>query len=188
LSVGTQPRTHGQLAPIVPSVLNILMKKSIKLDLTPEEKKTLKLKKVAIKNLVHYAPDELVQILEADEERAAEVQALIEFQNIPSLGYNFARELIDQGYYNLEQLRGKDPVELFDAYEKHCNAWADPCVEDSYRLLVHFIEYRDESKRWWNFTIERKEYRLTNGFSVDRPEKAWYELPQYKKSLLKNIL
>jgi hypothetical protein len=158
------------------------MKKLIQLDLTPEEKKILKLKKAAIKNLVNYAPDELARLLAADEERAAEIRALIEFQSIPSLGYNFARELIDQGYYTLEQLRGKDAVALFDAYEKHCNAWADPCVEDSYRLLVHFIEHRDESKRWWDFTRDRKEYRLVNGFSADRPKKAWFELPQYKKS------
>jgi hypothetical protein len=91
-------------------------------------------------------------------------------------------ELIDQGYYSLEQLRGKGAVELFDVYEKHCGAWADPCVEDSYRLLTHFIENRDESKRWWNFTAERKAYRLKNGFSVDRPVRAWHELEKYKKN------
>ncbi|NEU07002.1 Pathogenicity locus [Flavihumibacter sp. R14] len=158
------------------------MKKTIQLDLTPAEKKTLKLKKVAIKDLVNYAPDELVQLVGAGGVRKKEIRALMEFQSIPSLGYNFARELIEQGYYSLEQLRGKDAVALFDAYEKHCNAWADPCVEDSYRLLVHFIEHRDESKRWWHFTRERKDYRLVHGFAADRPKKAWHELTQYKKS------
>lgn len=158
------------------------MKKTIQLDLTADEKKTLKLKKVAIKNLRNYAPDELAELLGADEKRKSEIQALMEFQSIPSLGYNFASELIDQGYYSFEQLRGKDAVALFDAYEKHCKAWADPCVEDSYRLLVHFIEHRDESKRWWDFSKERKAYRLANGFPADRPKKPWYELPQYKKT------
>jgi hypothetical protein len=48
-----------------------------------------------------------------------ELNALAEFQSIPSLGINFAEELISQGYYTLEQLKGKSAVNLFDAFEKH---------------------------------------------------------------------
>jgi len=81
---------------------------------------------------------------------------LAEFQSISSLGVGLTKEVISQGYYSLAQLKGKSAVELFDAFEKHSGCWADPCVEDSYRLLVHFIEHRDESKRWWNFTAARK--------------------------------
>jgi hypothetical protein len=97
------------------------------------------------------------------------------------LGINFAEELISQGYYSLEQLKGKSAVELFDGFERHCGAWADPCVEDSYRLLVHYIETRDDTKRWWNFTAERKAYREKFGFPADRQVKAWYELAGYQK-------
>ena len=155
------------------------MKTSIQLNLTPKEKQALKLKKVALKHLISYAPDEVAGLLNADENRAREIYALMEFQSIPSLGYNFATELISQGYYSLEQLRGRDAVALFEAYEQHCGAWADPCVEDSYRLLVHYIEHPDTSKRWWHFTAERKAYREKNGFKAERPQKAWYELPKY---------
>jgi len=158
------------------------MKKSIRLDLTPEEKSRLRHQKVLVKDLGNYSADEIVVMLKADEKRAKEIQALIEFQSIPSLGYGFATELISQGYYNLEQLKGKDPVALFEAYEKHCGAWADPCVEDSYRLLAHFIEHADTSKRWWDFTAERKTYRAKFGFKPDRPAMAWHELPKYKKA------
>jgi hypothetical protein len=55
-------------------------------------------------------------------------------------------------------------------------------VEDSYRLLVHYIEHRDESKRWWNFTGERKTYREQFGFPADRPTTAWYETDKYPKA------
>jgi hypothetical protein len=157
------------------------MKKSIELDLTGDEKQLLKQKKVPFKTLIDYAPDEIVSLLNANETRAREIHALIEFQSIPSLGHGFARELMSQGYYSLEQLRGKDAVTLFEAYEKHCGAWADPCVEDSYRLLVHYIEHRDDSKRWWSFTAERKAYRAKHGFKSDRPKTAWHELERYKR-------
>ena len=157
------------------------MKKTINYRLTETEKQCLKAKKISQKILPGYAPDEIAALLDASPERAKELQALAEFQSIPSLGINFAEELINQGYYSLAELKGKSAVELFDSFERHCGAWADPCVEDSYRLLVHYIETRDEIKRWWDFTAERKAYRKTFGFSANRPVKPWYQLPQYQK-------
>lgn len=156
-------------------------KKSINFKLTPEEKEVLRQKKITQKQLHDYAPDEIAAMLHANALRTKELNALAEFQSVPSLGINFAEELIAQGYYSLEQLRGKDAVELFDAFEKHCGTWADPCVEDSYRLLTHYIEHRDESKRWWDFTKERKAYRAKHGFPADRPTRAWHEGDGYPK-------
>lgn len=157
------------------------MKKTINYRLTMPEKQMLKAKKVSQKLLRDYAPDEIAALINASAQRAKELKALAEFQSIPSLGINFAEELIGQGYYSLDQLKGKSAVALYDAFERHCGAWADPCVEDSYRLLVHYIENRDEAKRWWDFTAERKAYRKEFGFPADRPAKPWYQLPQYQK-------
>jgi len=157
------------------------MKKTINYRLTVAEKQVLKTKKVSQKQLQEYAPDEIASLLGASTLRAKELNALAEFQSIPSLGINFAEELISQGYYMLEQLKGKSAVELFDAFEQHSGAWADPCVEDSYRLLVHYIDNRDETKRWWDFTADRKAYREQYGFPADRPQKPWYESGRYPK-------
>jgi hypothetical protein len=151
-------------------------------ELSREEKLLLKQQGVNQKMLREYAPDEIAAMLNASPERTRELAALAEFQNIPSLGIGFAKELIAQGYYSLEQLKGKGPVELFDAYEKHCGCWADPCVEDSYRLLVHYIEHKDKGKCWWDFTKERKAYRAEFGFLPDRPVTAWYETEKYPKA------
>ena len=157
------------------------MKKTINYRLTTAEKQLLKAKKLSQKMLRDYAPDEIATLLEASPLRTKELNALAEFQSIPSLGINFAEELISQGYYSLEQLKGKPAVELFDAFEQYCGTWADPCVEDSYRLLVHYIETRDDSKRWWHFSAERKSYREQYGFPANRPQKPWYQSGQYPK-------
>lgn len=157
------------------------MKKNIDYALNADEKETLKQKKISQNQLREYAPDEIAAVLGASPQRAKELQALAEFQRIPSLGIGFAKELMAQGYYSLEQLRGKTAVELFDAFEKHSGCWADPCVEDSYRLLAHYLEHRDDSKRWWNFTAERKAYRARHGFPADRPTRPWYETGQFPK-------
>lgn len=158
------------------------MKKKIDLELTMAEKQELRQKKVSQKALQDLAGDEIAKLLNASAERTRELLALAEFQKIPSLGIGFAKELIDQGYYTLEQLQGKSPADLLDSYEKHCGCWADPCVEDSYRLLVHYIEFRDDSKRWWDFTQERKASRAKFGYPADRPEVAWYETDKYPKA------
>jgi len=157
------------------------MKKKIDFELTADEKRVLKEKKVSVKMLQCNSLDEVAQLLKASPQRTKEIQALADFQGIPSLGIGFAKELIGQGYYGLNELHGKTAVELFDAYEKHCGCRADPCVEDSYRLLVHFIEHRDVTKRWWDFTKERKAYRERYGFPADRPALAWYETGQFPK-------
>lgn len=157
------------------------MKKSVNLLLSDDEKVKLRERKIKISELIRFAPDEIASILNASPQRAKEINALIEFQSIPSLGINFATELIGQGYYSLKQLAGKDAVDLFDAFEKHVGAWADPCVEDSYRLLVHYIKHGETGKKWWDFTAERKAYRAEHGFPADRPARAWYELAEYKK-------
>jgi len=139
------------------------MKKTIDYRLSIGEKQTLKSKKVTLKMLQDYAPDEIAELLSASPERSRELSALAEFQSIPSLGINFAEELISQGYYSLDQLKGKNAVELFSAFERYCGTRPDPCVEDCYRLLVHYIENRDDTKRWWHFTDERKAYREERG-------------------------
>ena len=157
------------------------MKKKIDYDLSDAEKQVLKQRKVTLKVLQDYAPDEIAAMLGASALRARELAALAEFQSIPSLGIGFAKELIAQGYYSLDQLKGKTAAELFDGFEKHCGCWADPCVEDSYRLLVHYIEHKDDSKRWWNFTPERKAYRAEHGFPADRPKTAWYQTGAFPK-------
>ena len=95
------------------------MKKSINFELTAAEKQLLKERKVSLKALQNYAPDEIAAMVKASADRTRELAALAEFQGIPSLGVGFAKELIDQGYYSLEQIKGKSAVELFDAYEKH---------------------------------------------------------------------
>ncbi|NHA03739.1 Pathogenicity locus [Mucilaginibacter sp. HC2] len=163
------------------------MKKKINYRLTLAEKQILKAKKVSQKLLQDYAPDEIATLLEASVQRARELNALAEFQSIPLLGINFAEELISQGYYKLEQLKGRSAVELFNAFEQHCGTWADPCVEDSYRLLIHYIENRDDSKRWWDFTAERKAYREKYGFPANRPQKPWYQSGKYSQMNNKQI-
>jgi AraC-like DNA-binding protein len=109
-----------------------------------------------------------------------ELFALSEFQSLPSIGIRFAHDLIGMGYYSLHDLKRKDGAKLTDQYEKQKGVWIDACVEDQFRLVVHFANHPDSKLNWWNFTPERKAFREKNGYPSNRPKNAWFELPQYQ--------
>lgn len=156
-------------------------KKIIKLYLSDVEKSNLKKNKVKISELPNFAFDELEVLLNSSPERAKEVSALAEFQTVPSVGIKFAEDLVFMGYYALAELKGKDGAILTNEFEQKKGYWIDPCVEDQFRLVVNFAQTSDQTKTWWNFTEERKKYRLENGYPSNRPKKAWHETIDYPR-------
>jgi len=151
------------------------MKKSIDLELTTEEKQLIKNRKIPQKELTNYAIDEMITILDANAERAKILKTLFEFQTIPSIGIKFAKDLMLLGYHDLDSLKDKSGPGLLNDYEKHIGKWTDPCVEDQFWLVVHYANYPDSKKQWWDFTSERKAFRSQYGYPSDRPTNAWFE-------------
>ncbi|MEZ4989344.1 MAG: helix-hairpin-helix domain-containing protein [Saprospiraceae bacterium] len=151
-------------------------KTNIQLNLSPAERAKLRANKVKKSEITDFAVDELAQMLEVPIERAKELYALADFQQIPSVGIRFAEDLIFLGYYSVDELKGLDGAKLTEAYERKKGYWIDPCVEDQFRLVVYFADTHDYSKNWWDFTPERKQYRLEKDYPSNRPVTAWYEV------------
>ena len=155
-------------------------KKKIIWPLSETEKANLRKNKVKTADLTDYAIDELEVLLGITTTRAEEIHALAEFQTIPSIGIKFAEDLVFLGYHSVSELKDKDGAKLTDEYERKKGYWIDPCVEDQFRLIVNFANTNDASKKWWDFTEERKMYRFENGYPADRPQKAWHQTSEYK--------
>lgn len=151
-------------------------KTTIKLNVTDEERKRLRQEKVKLAEVAVYSVDELKEMLQVPTERAKELHALAEFQQIPSVGIKFAEDLVFLGYYSLEELKGKDGAKLREDYEQKKGFRIDSCVEDQFRLAVYVADTYDFSKKWWDFTGERKAYRAECGYPKDRPVKEWHEV------------
>ncbi|RUT35745.1 DUF4332 domain-containing protein [Paenibacillus zeisoli] len=130
-----------------------------KLDLSTQERAALRKNKIKTSEIVHFTTDQLISLLSISEQRARELRARSEFQSIPSIGPKFAEDLIQLGYYSLDELRDKEGAVLFEELEKLCGVTIDPCVEDQFRLVIHYAGYPNSSKQWWDFTEERKKYR-----------------------------
>lgn len=157
-------------------------KTNIKLTLTDLERANLRKHKVKIADILNYAVDELEVMLGTTSQRAKEMYALAEFQTVPSIGIKFAEDLVFLGYYALNELTNKSGATLTDEYEQKKGYWVDPCVEDQFRLVVNFAQTNDATKTWWDFTEQRKKFRLENGYPTSRPKKAWHETLEFKRT------
>jgi len=150
--------------------------------ITAIEKRKLRAQGIRLGEIHHCTLKELQMMLDIPKIRAMELSALSEFQSLPSIGIRFAHDLISLGYYSLKELRGKNPARLLDRLERKLGAWIDPCVEDQFRLVVHYANHPDSAANWWDFTNERKAYRELKGYPSNRPGKAWHELERYQKT------
>ncbi|MFB6467840.1 helix-hairpin-helix domain-containing protein [Cytobacillus sp. Hz8] len=113
--------------------------------------------------------------LQCTEERAKYLRALAEFQTIPSIGPKSAQEVIDLEFFSLEEIKNEEGADLINRLESLYGFWEDPCVEDTLRCIVHHANHRDSGKSWWDFTEERKKYRIQYGYPSTRPQTPWYE-------------
>lgn len=142
--------------------------KAPKLNLSEDERKSLRRNKIRISQITEMSQEALERILQTGKHRARELKALADFQSIPSIGPEFARDLISLGYYSLEQLKEKNGAELMMDLEKKLGYQVDPCVEDQFRLVVHYANNPGSCKRWWDFTEDRKHHRKTSGYPSDK--------------------
>jgi hypothetical protein len=149
--------------------------KTIKLDLNIAEKARLKDADVKLSQVSNYAIDELSALLDVSEHRAKAINAHVNFQSLSSIGPKFAQDLVDMGYYNLVQLKNKDGAELLNEHERFVGYQTDPCVEDQFRLIVHYANNPGIARQWWDFTPERKAFRAKFGYPDTRPGSVWYE-------------
>jgi predicted DNA-binding transcriptional regulator YafY len=81
-------------------------------------------------------------------ERADEIAALAAFQRLGSVGLECARDFVQLGMRRLEELKGRDPIELYERLCKLTSSRQDPCVEDVLRCAIAQVEHPGLSEHW----------------------------------------
>lgn len=153
-----------------------MREKRPKLPLTQEEKLILRKTKVKLSSFYKLEVEEIKEMFGASNERARTLKGLATFQQVPSIGYELAFKLVNYlGYFNLEQIKTENWAEIFHNLELKLGCWTDSCVEDQIIYIIHYANYPESEKQWFDFTAERKLYRQQNGYPITRPKKAWYE-------------
>ncbi len=80
-----------------------------------------------------------------------------EFQDLPNIGKDMARDLRLVNIQHPKDLIGKDGYQLYGELCRVTGKRHDPCVIDVFLSVIDFMAGGDR-KPWWKFTAERKEY------------------------------
>jgi len=79
---------------------------------------------------------------------------LKDFRRIPGVGKSIAQDFIDLGFYAVDELKGKNPDDL---YEKLCllkKQSVDLCMLYVFRCAIYFAETKNPDPdllKWWNW-------------------------------------
>jgi hypothetical protein len=85
--------------------------------------------------------------------------------DLPNVGKATAGDLRLLGIAHPNDLKGRDPYELFDRLCVLTKSNQDPCVMDVLLSVTDFMN-GGEARTWWSFTAERKaamEQRAASG-------------------------
>ncbi|MBI3299219.1 MAG: helix-hairpin-helix domain-containing protein [Elusimicrobia bacterium] len=82
-------------------------------------------------------------------------QDALELQQVPNIGPSIAEDLRGIGIKAPKDLKGKDPLALYERLNHATQAVHDPCVLDTLMSAVAFMDGKG-AKPWWDFTPKRK--------------------------------
>lgn len=77
-----------------------------------------------------------------------------DFQSIPGVGKSIARDLVDLGYSEVDELRSEDPEEMYQNLIALRGHHIDRCVLYVFRCANYFASnsvHDPDLLKWWNW-------------------------------------
>ena len=131
-----------------------------KLPLSADERRALRAHGIRTREIAQLGADALFRRLEGAiaPDRCHEIAALADFQQLASVGLESARDFVVLGLQRIEDLAGREPIELYEELCRRTHARHDPCVEDVIRCAVAQAEDPSLTTTlgdWWHWTSLR---------------------------------
>lgn len=77
-----------------------------------------------------------------------------ELLQIPGIGKRLSEALHNIGIYKMADLKGKNPLHLYELMCEFEGERVDPCVLYTFRCAVYFVETEEPDPallKWWNW-------------------------------------
>ena len=77
---------------------------------------------------------------------------LKQFQILPSIGKAGALDLWNMGFRNINELKGQNPIELYERLNYITGMKHDICMLYTFRCIVYFVsekEHEPHKLNWW---------------------------------------
>jgi Pathogenicity locus len=78
------------------------------------------------------------------------------FSDLPNIGPASAKDFELLGFKKPGDLKGADPLDLYNALCSITGTYQDPCVLDVLMSVVDFLD-GNPPRVWWHFTEQRKQ-------------------------------
>jgi len=94
------------------------------------------------------------QLKNPEETSSSRIAALKSLQHIPGVGKSIANDLWAIGISSVEDLRGKNPEQLYDKSNKKAGIIQDRCLLYVFRCAVYYASnkiHEPEKLKWWNW-------------------------------------
>lgn len=85
---------------------------------------------------------------------------LKDLMQIPGVGKSIAQDLINIGIHSVHDLKGKDPMSLYNRSNQYAGCVQDRCLLYVFRCAVYYSETppskrNPEKCKWWNWKDEK---------------------------------
>ncbi len=88
--------------------------------------------------------------------KAASAAACRTLEQLPNIGPALAAELRRLGIRQPDELRTRDPLQLYQALCRATGKRQDPCVLDTFMAVTDFMRGATPAP-WWHYTARRKQ-------------------------------
>lgn len=88
--------------------------------------------------------------------KAASAAACGTLEQLPNIGPALAAELRRLGIRQPDELRTRDPLQLYQALCRATGKRQDPCVLDTFMAITDFMRGATPAP-WWHYTARRKQ-------------------------------
>lgn len=79
-----------------------------------------------------------------------------QLMKIPGVGKSIAEDLMNIGIFEIDDMRGKDPMFMFEQSNRFAGQVQDRCLLYVFRCAVYYAETQGEKQdpeklKWWNW-------------------------------------
>jgi len=93
-------------------------------------------------------------------------ESIKNLMEIPGVGKSIANDLWHIGIRKIEDLRNRDPQQLYDESNKFAGAVQDRCLLYTFRCAVYFAStdkrrQKPEKLKWWNWKDQKPNIKIS---------------------------
>lgn len=85
-------------------------------------------------------------------------ETIKQFQTLPGVGKSIAEDLWNMGFRSIDELKSKNPNQLYEQLNTLMGTTTDRCMLYTFRCIVYYVDHKThepEKLKWWNWSDKK---------------------------------